>query len=51
MESGARPELNAQRYAVVEGIITTTGGDSGKVNPECCESGNFGTRLSYERIS
>ena len=59
MESGVRPGLNAQRYAErwlslsksPYGIVTTTGGNSGKVNSECCEPGNFGTRPSYEGTS
>ena len=60
MEAGARPELNAQRY--VERwlslskppfrTLTTTGTPVlGRLVLNCCEPGNFGTRLSYERIS
>ena len=62
MESGARPELNAQRYAAechcrarpgnlskgrtITGIIIL-----GRFALKYCKPGNFGTRLSYERIS
>ena len=54
MESGEKPELNAQRYAVLsspEGTLqktTATGIILGRLFCKCCESGNFGTRPSYE---
>ena len=68
MESGTKPELNAQRYAVLRCarwlslskllcVLQTSENNHWKLIfwegfiCYCCESGNFGTRLLYERIS
>ena len=53
MQPGA-PELQCAVPELVEGTLqktTATGIILGRLFCKCCESGNFGTRPSYEGIS